>query len=112
MEDARAGDVGRHEIGGELDPGEPRAENVGQRPHEERLADTRHAFDEGMLATEDRDEGQVDNGLLPHDHPAHFRPRPFQNVLHPIQRLTHASPPSAIAVRDLRARSSVWAILR
>ena len=39
--DARPEDVGRHEVGGELDPREGRVESLGDGPHEERLAESR-----------------------------------------------------------------------
>ena len=46
VEDRRAGDVGGHQVGGELDAAEAAAQHAAQRPHEKRLAQARHAFDQ------------------------------------------------------------------
>ena len=80
IEDARPGDVRRHQIGRELDAAELAPENARQGAHQERLGDARHALDEGVVPREDGDERPVDCLVLPDDHLAHLAPGLLEDV--------------------------------
>ena len=57
VEHRRADDVARHQVGRELHaPGSGRREQLGERAHQQRLAEARHALDQAVPATQDRDE--------------------------------------------------------
>ena len=62
-----AGDVRRHQVGRELDARIAAAEGFCQRPHQQCLAEARHAFDEYMATGEKGGEHLVHRLLLP-DH--------------------------------------------
>ena len=81
VEDVRAGDVGGHQVGRELDAREIRAEHARERAHEQRLGDAGHAFDERVVAGEDGDERLFDDVVLADDDLAGFRPRLREDFL-------------------------------
>jgi hypothetical protein len=54
VEDDLAGHVGRHEVGGELDPLDVEVERGRQRLHHQRLGDARHALEQHVPAAEQR----------------------------------------------------------
>ena len=81
VENARAGDVGGHEIGGELDAVELAPEHPRERAHEQRFGDTGHALDERVVAGEDGDERLIDHVLLADDDFAHFGAGTGEDVL-------------------------------
>jgi hypothetical protein len=58
VEDGLAGDVGGHQVGGELDSAEPAAEGLAQDPHEQRLAEARHALDQHVAPGKERRQRQ------------------------------------------------------
>ena len=81
--DRRAGHVGRHQVGRELDAIERAAQHPAEHPHQQRLAQPRHALDQDVALGQERrqdaahqlslaDEDLVDlaqNTLRPaHDH--------------------------------------------
>ena len=55
-EDVGAGDVGGHQVGRELDPVERAVDDVGDRAHEQRLAEAGHALEEDVAVREQPDE--------------------------------------------------------
>ena len=67
VEDLGAGDVGRHQIGRELDALEVEIEDVGERLDEQRLRQSGHAGDQAMAAGEERDEHLLDDFVLADD---------------------------------------------
>src|SRR5690606_22089064 len=69
-QDVRARDVGRHQVRRELDTAVLKMERIGERAHEHRLAEARHAFEEDVPAGQQRDHHSTDYGLLADDHPA------------------------------------------
>ena len=73
VENVGAGDVGGHQVGGELDTVELGAEDVGQGADEQGLGDAGHAFDQRVLVGEHGDERLVDHVLLADDDFADFR---------------------------------------
>ncbi len=81
VEDVRAGDVGRHEIGRELDAVELAAEHPGERPDEERLGHAGHALDQRMAAGENADERVIDHVFLADDDFADFGPGAGEDFL-------------------------------
>ena len=63
-EDVHTGDIGRHEVGRELDAREANAERCGEHAREQRLRGTGHAFDEHVSAREERGEDLIDHVVL------------------------------------------------
>ena len=68
LDDFRAGDVGRHQIGRELDAIESQAERIGQRADHQRFCQTGNAHQQAVAAAEHRDQELFDNIALAHDH--------------------------------------------
>ena len=66
----RAQDVGRHQVGRELDAREVEVERLGQRAHQQRLAQAGHAFQQAMPADEQAGEHAVHDVVVPDDHAA------------------------------------------
>ena len=52
FEDLGADDVARHQVGRELDAAEIERERLAERAHEQRLAESRHAFEQAVAAGE------------------------------------------------------------
>ena len=67
VDDGGAGDVGGHEVGGELDAAEVEAEGLGDGSDEERFADARDAFEEDVARGEEGDEGLLDDLIVADD---------------------------------------------
>ena len=61
VQDVRADQVGRHQVGRELDPLELQVQRVGQRPDQQRLAQPRHAFEQHMSAGDQGRQRVVDD---------------------------------------------------
>ena len=72
VEDLGAGDVGRHQVGRELDALEAQVEDLGQRAHQQRLGETGHAGQQAVPAGEQGHQHLVDRPLLADDHLAQF----------------------------------------
>ncbi len=66
--DARADEIGRHEVRRELESLEGPAEHVGDGLDRERLGQAGDAFEQHVAAGEQRDEQPLEHPLLPHDH--------------------------------------------
>ena len=66
----RAEDVGRHQVGRELDAREVQVERLGQRAHQQRLAQAGHAFQQAMAADEQAGQHAVDDVVVADDHAA------------------------------------------
>ena len=106
----RAQDVGRHQVGRELDPGELQVERLGQRADQERLAQPRHAFQQAMPADEQAGQHAVDDLVVADDHPADL----FADGLVAGQELlgpafhgfsnAHAMNPSSFVVQEIDSR--------
>ena len=64
LEHVGAGDVGGQEVGRELHAPERQLERLGQRRHEQRLGEARHADEQRVTARQQRDEHQLDDLLL------------------------------------------------
>ena len=67
VEDLGAGDVGRHQVGRELDALEVEIEDVGERLDQQRLGQARHAGDQAVAAGEQRDQHLLDDLVLADD---------------------------------------------
>jgi hypothetical protein len=81
----RAGDVGGHQVGSELDAAELQRQGVGQRANHQRLGQARHAHQQAMAAREHRDQELLDNLPLAHDHFAQLGrdlPERFVQLVH------------------------------
>jgi hypothetical protein len=68
LKDVDAGDVRRQQVGRELDAAEGAAERARQRLGQHRLADARHIFQQHVPVAEERDQQQLDHGVLADDH--------------------------------------------
>ncbi len=66
--DARADEVGGHEVGRELDAPEAAAEHGGERLDGERLGQPGHALEQHVAAGEQRDEQALEHRVLADDH--------------------------------------------
>jgi hypothetical protein len=72
LDDVRAGDVGRHQVGRKLDALEGQPERLGQGPDEQRLRRAGHARDQAVPADQQRDEQVFDDIRLADDDLAYF----------------------------------------
>ena len=61
LDDVGAGDVGRHQVGRELDAVELQLQHLRERRDEQRLRQARHADDQAVAADEERQQHQVDD---------------------------------------------------
>ena len=66
-EDVRARDVGRHQVRRELDPAERAVDDVGDGPHEHRLAEARDALEQDVAVGEQAGERLADERGLADD---------------------------------------------
>ena len=73
VENLGAGDVGRHQVGRELNALEVEIEDVGQGLDEQRLRQAGHAGDEAMAAGKERNQHLLDDVVLSDDHLAELR---------------------------------------
>ena len=67
LNDVRPGDVGRHQVGRELDARELQLEHPRQGVNEQRLRQARHTDDQAVAADEERQQHFVDRRLLTDD---------------------------------------------
>ena len=72
FDDVGAGDVGRHQVGRELDALEDQAERLRQRAHQQRLGRSRQAGDQAVAAHEQGDQHLLDHLVLSDNHLADF----------------------------------------
>ena len=70
LDDLGAGDVGRHQVGRELNAAEVERQALGQRRDHQRLGQARHAFQDAVAAAEQRDQQLLDHLVLADDHAA------------------------------------------
>ena len=67
VDDHRAGDVARHQVGGELDPPGADVEGAGEGAHEQGLGHAGHALHQHVAAAQQRHEQAGDRGVLADD---------------------------------------------
>ena len=89
VEHVGAGDVGRHEVRRELDAGKVAAEHARERAHEQRLRDAGHAFNQRVVAGENRDQRLVHHLALADDDFADFLSGARQGVLNLLNGIAH-----------------------
>ena len=65
--DFRAGNVGGHQVGGELNAAERKIQRASQRADHQRFGQARHAFQQAMAAGKQRDQQFLDNIVLTDD---------------------------------------------
>jgi hypothetical protein len=87
LDDLRAGDVARHEIGGELDPVEREVERLRNRLHHEGLGQTGNADQQGMAAGQDGRENAFDHVFLADDPAGDLFPEPGDGVVEAVELL-------------------------
>ena len=61
VKNASPGNISRDKIGGELNPAKLPRETFRQRPSDQRLADSRHIFEQNMLPGKKRDQNLTDH---------------------------------------------------
>jgi hypothetical protein len=89
VEDVGAGDVGRHQVRGELDARKTAAQGGGDGPHQQRFGDSRHAFHQGMMPGKDGDQREVNHPGLADDDFANFRPHLGEDCFQTIRSFVH-----------------------
>ena len=67
LDDFGAGDVGRHQVGGELDAAEVQRQALGQGADHQRLGQPGHAFEDAVAAAEQGDQQLLDDLVLADD---------------------------------------------
>jgi hypothetical protein len=72
LQDLAAGDVGRHQVGRELDALEFQVEQLGQRFDQQGLGQPRRARQQAVAARQDRHQQLIDDRALADDHLAQF----------------------------------------
>ena len=81
--DARADEIGRDEVGRELDARERAAEHAGGRLDRQRLREPGHALDQEVALREQADEHALEHRVLAGDHAPDLEER----LLEPVPRL-------------------------
>ena len=76
LQDFGADDVGRHKVGGELDPLGGEAQDDAQSLHQAALAQAGNTDQQDMAAGQQGDQGLIDHLGLAEDHPADRRAHP------------------------------------
>ena len=84
VEHLGAGDVGRHQVGRELDALEREIQDLRERLDEQRLGQSRHAGDQAMAAGEDRDQHLIDHLVLADDDLADLGENAFATLCDPL----------------------------
>ncbi len=72
VQDIGAGDVRRHQVRRELDAAERKVQRIPNGAHESGLAESRHAFEQDVAASEEGDQHLVDDFVLADDHALDF----------------------------------------
>ena len=70
--DPRADDVGREQVGGELQPGERAVQRLCQRLYRQGLGQPRHTLEQHVAVGNQGQQQSVDQFLLAGDDPPHF----------------------------------------
>ena len=84
FDDVGSGDVGRHQIGRELDALENQAQRLGQRANQQSLRGSRQAGDQAVAADEERNEHLLDHFFLSDDHFLDFPHDALANLLEAV----------------------------
>jgi hypothetical protein len=84
VEHLRAGNIGRHQIGRELNPLEGQIQNLRQGLDQERLGETGHPGDEAMPSGEECHQDLIDDLVLPDDHLSNLRKDAFASLRDPF----------------------------
>ena len=87
LEQLRAGDVARHEIGRELDARERKFERLRERLDEQRLREAGHADQDDVAAGEDRADETLHDLVLAHDATADLRGKLALRLLQRVEQL-------------------------
>ena len=72
IENERAGEVGRQQIGRELGAGEPQPERLGERTRGKRLSEARQILEQHVTTGEDAAQDERERLALAHDGPVHL----------------------------------------
>jgi hypothetical protein len=81
FENLCAGNIGRHEIGRELDSLEAQIQDLGDGLDQQGLGQTGHAGNQAVAAGEERHQHLIDDLVLAHDHLAQLVEDPRTPVL-------------------------------
>jgi hypothetical protein len=113
LDDVGAGDVGWHQVGRELNPGEFEIDNSRERVDEQRLREPRHTDDQAVTADEERQQHFVDRITLTDDDLAQLRDDALAARLHFVgqRNIVRRFEIGHVTDRTLhRNPSGVWAL--
>ena len=91
LDDLGAEDVGRHQVGRELDAVEPQVDRLGELLDEQRLGQPGHAAQQAVPAGEKRDQDLADDALLADDRLAELAFEPPGDLGHALERRAAAA---------------------
>ena len=98
-----AGDVGRHQVGRELDAAEVERQALGQRRDHQRLGQAGHAFQDAVAPAEQGDEQFLDDLVLADDDAAELLLDVVERVLNALDGLEVVLAKGGGRVRSCRA---------
>jgi hypothetical protein len=84
LDDVRPRDVGRHQVGRELDAGELEVQHLGQGVDDQGLGQAGHARDDAVAAHEERDQHLLDHVVLADDQLAQLAHDAVAALLHAL----------------------------
>ena len=96
--DARADEVGGHEVGRELDAAEGAAEHVGERAHGQGLGEAGHALEQHVAAGQQRDQQALEHRVLADDHALDLVQRPLDGAANGNLVFGHGGDPASPGV--------------
>jgi hypothetical protein len=85
----RADDVGGHQVGRELDAAVGQPEALGERAHQQRLAEAGNPFEQDVPVGDEAGEHPVDHGLLADQHLSHLGAQTIHALGEERQFLVH-----------------------
>ena len=89
FDDVGAGDVGRHQIGRELNAVKTKAQRARQRAHQQRLGGAGKTREQTMPSHEQRDENTLDDVFLAYDDLMHLAADLILNILEALDAFAH-----------------------
>jgi hypothetical protein len=101
VEDVRARDVAGHEVRRELDPPKGEAGDATERPHQQGLAEARHALEQDVAAGDERREHLRDDVVLTDDDL-------LESAVHSVELVAHVGP-AGLKRRAVRGQGGVGA---
>ena len=107
LDDLGAGDVGRHQVGRELDAAEVQRQALGQGADHQRLGQAGHAFEDAVAPAEQGDQQLLDDLVLADDDAAELLLDVVEGVLELAGSASRSSLREVSAVRRAGSASAV-----